>query len=162
MATEMYKLYSTNYSMPAISEGDCMIAAAVDLLDACEVTVLANGATQREHVRVLEQFTTILNGSQLPRVGDDHQAPPQRKSPNNTNQASTSNNTTSPATIRATKQIHQRVTQSDTPMPNPSSPIFNASIDTSKLRRSNGEVIGYKKNSAQKASRKRVAKLVKE
>ncbi len=47
-------------------------------------------------------------------------------------------------------------------MPNPPNPIFNPSADTRKLRRSNGEVVGYKKNSAQKASQKRVAKLVEE
>ena len=162
MITGTYRPYPKNYSMPAISEGDRTITAAADLLDACKKIVPANGTTRREYARVIAKLTEILSGSQPPRVGNDHQAPPQSESPINTTQASTSNNTTSPATIRATKQIHQRVTRSNTPMPNPPSLVFNPTADARKLRKCNGEVIGYKKNAAKNATRKRVAKLVEE
>ena len=62
MTTGTYQLYPANCSMPSISEGNRIIVAATDLLSACEVTVPATGATQREHARVLEKLTTILQG----------------------------------------------------------------------------------------------------
>ncbi len=62
MTTGTYKLYPTNCSMPAISKGDRTIIAAADLLDACKVTVPANGAAQQEYARVITQLTKILSG----------------------------------------------------------------------------------------------------
>ena len=55
MMTGTYRLYPMNCSMSAIYKGDRMIITATDLLDACEVTVMATGATRREHARVLEK-----------------------------------------------------------------------------------------------------------
>ncbi len=83
----------------------------------------ATGIIQRERARVLERLTTILSGVHLPKVGKDHQAPPQRNSWYNTNQVSASNSTTLPATICATRQIHQRVKRSNTPMSKQPNPI---------------------------------------
>ena len=72
MTTGTYTLYPTNCSMPVISEGDCTTIKAVDLLNACKLIVLANGAIQQEHARVLKKLTKILDVGQALRVDRNH------------------------------------------------------------------------------------------
>ena len=95
--------------------------------------------------------------------------------------ASTSNNTTAPRVVRATKQIHQRITRSNTPMPTVmevekppveeteeqkrqqlvSQPIpLPPPRRQTKVRKMNGMWIGSKRNNVKVASRKRITKLI--
>jgi hypothetical protein len=126
------------------------------------------------HIEILKQLTLIIQGGQSPRVGDS-------QPPRVARAASTSNNTTAPRVVRATKQIHQRVTRSNTPMPTimeveeppveeseeqkrqrlVSQPIpLPPPQRQTKARKMDGMWIGSKRNNVKVASRKRITKLI--
>ena len=143
-------------------------------------TQLSPTTTQRiAHAQVLQDLTNIITNAPSPRV---HAAAEQR-----VNVPSTSHDATSPRVIRATTQIHQRHTRSNTPMPvimeeiePPSSDDDDATViasnrendilppapmpvrtkQTTKKRRVNGVTIGSKRNKAKNISRKRLQNLL--
>ena len=170
--TQSARFYPMHYKPPAVSEDDKTILAACEMLKNMKIIVpLAENKCR--HAKILQQLTQIMSGSQLQRVATS--TPPRV-----TESGSTSNNTTSPRVVKTTKQIHQRVTRSNTPMPEIMGSIEPSVNDgklekeiekisrliplpipqrQSKARKMNGTWIGSKGNNDKVASKKRITKL---
>ena len=164
-------IYPAHCTVPTISEADSTIIAAGHLLKALQKTT---PFTVNKKIRLAEAITTltsILNNEPPQRVGN---APPPRVTSMNTNNllpASTSSNTTTREAVRKSPHIHQRHTRSNTPLstilevdkptntsatsPPVTQPTQIQPTRHGKLRQSHGEILGYNKNSAKRATRKR-------
>ena len=111
LTTGTFRLYPVHCRVPTTSEGDRIIAAAADLLEALKGKEPESATQQRQHVKILKQLTQILHkptqGRQEPRV--DATPAPTGGAP------SLSTNPTHPTTLRNTKRIHQRRTRNNNP-----------------------------------------------
>ena len=111
LTTGTFRLYPVHCRVPTTSEGDRIIAAAADLLEALKGKEPESAAQRRQHVKILKQLTEILHkptqGRQEPRV--DATPAPTGGAP------LTSTNPTHPTTLRNTKRIHQRRTRNNNP-----------------------------------------------
>ena len=79
------------------------------MLELLQIAV-TSAKNEYRHIKILKQLTLIMSGSQPQRV--DTSTPPRVAK-----MASTLNNTTALTVVRATKQIQQQATYSNTPMP---------------------------------------------
>ena len=178
--TDTYRLYPTHSRIPTITTADQTIITANEMLQAFH-TQLSNTATNRvSHAQVIQDLTNIIQNAPSQRV---HATASQR-----VNVPSTSTSATSPTIIRRTRQVHQRHTRSNTPMPaimeeiEPPIPddddatviTSNRGIDApppiptplpskrrAPKRRVNGVTIGSNRNKAKNISRKRLQNLLK-
>ena len=107
--TQPARFYPTHYGIPTILEADKCIMAARKMLKLLQIAV-PSAENKCRRIKILKQLTPIMSGGQPQRVGTS-------TPPSVAKTASTSNGTTSPRVVKATKQIHQRVTRSNTPMP---------------------------------------------
>ena len=146
--TGTYKLHPTHCRMPTISEGDQTIIAATELVRAYTNNIPKVCQMKENHARIMAKLTEIMKCGQTPRVGTTQAAPTPRVHGDMT----TTSNATDPEVLRTQKRIHPKQTRANTPH----------GTNTSKLRTVNGITIGYKKNSAKGASRKRIQRLIEE
>ena len=96
-----------HYKIPAISEDDNTIIAAEEIMKSINEKLDAEGIIK--HKNIIQQFTWIITNK-----------PPQRvttQSPQRVTPTSTSIKITAPRIINTSKQINQRETRSNTPMP---------------------------------------------
>ncbi len=121
LITGTYRIYPTCCSMPTISEGDCTIIAAMELMNARWKIVTDTCTAKRDHAKVLNEITEILSNGRPPRVEGTENTVPQILSPLRVSQEPTqSHDTTTPTTLCKNKYVYQRHTRSNTPIPMPS------------------------------------------
>jgi hypothetical protein len=111
-----WHLYPTHCQIPITSQHDLSILAATDLLTALGGTLPASATAKAKHVNAIQQLTSILTNQPTRMVEPvqrvDGPAPRVAESPP-PRVATTSNNITSPTTIRLLPLIHQRQTRSN-------------------------------------------------
>ena len=95
--------------MPTISKSDWSFKVVATLLNTTKL-VVPSAANKIRHTMVLQRLTMIVNDGPHPRVDTSAQ-------PRVAQQASLSNNITSPRVIKYTRCVHQCVKHNNTPIP---------------------------------------------
>jgi hypothetical protein len=115
----MWHLYPTHCQIPIALQHDLSILAAADLLMALGGTIPKSSTAKAKHVNAVRQLTSILTNQPATRIDETAQrvdGPALRVAENSPPRvATTSNNITSPTTIRQLPLIHQRQTRSKNP-----------------------------------------------
>ncbi|KAL7538190.1 hypothetical protein ACHAXR_008359, partial [Thalassiosira sp. AJA248-18] len=187
--TGTYELFPSHCNVPSISEGDRTIIAATDLLHEIGAYVPTTAAGKCAHSKILHKLTSVLGIATHGKKGGNRNGTPSRVnagSPRVQNDATTSIDTTSPRVVRATRQVHQRHTRNNTPVPTTMQviepPVQKAPNNKSgttestqlhappafpmirkrgrRARKVHGVTIGSARNSSKQASRKRIQNLV--
>ena len=103
------KLFPSHCKIPTISEADRTVLAANELLQRIKSEHTLKCANDIKHKKIMQQLTDIIENRPAPRVDQD--APPRVPAP------STSVNITAPRVVRKIKQLHQRKTRQNNPIP---------------------------------------------
>jgi hypothetical protein len=112
-----WRLYPTHCQIPIALQHDLFILAAADLLTALGGTILKSATAKAKHVNAIQQLTSILTNQPAMQMDETAQrvdGPAPRVAENPPPRvATTSNNITSPTTIRQLPIIHQQQTCSN-------------------------------------------------
>ena len=111
-STGTFRLYPAHCRTPTISEGDKIIMAAADPVDAMRVTQPKSILERKEWVSALKQQTNILQKPLSPQAQQSEQLRvKEHQEPRVSGTPSTSADPTHPDILRKTKRIHQRTTR---------------------------------------------------
>jgi len=163
--TGTHRLYPTNCKVPSLSEADHTLLVALQFLQLIKQNTPPDAADKLTHAGHIKALQSIITETTPPRV--ETTQPPRVSSSTVPNpiSAPTSNDPTAPRMIRATKQVQQRRTRSNTMpivMKEEAEPpiIMPSSNDHFSKRQVNGKLIGSKRNHARHASRKSIQTII--